>query len=58
MATDSILPMYHQPVSNQEKVDQETDLSTFLSQEPNLQDDAFLQELLATQGVSVDHKLV
>ena len=54
-AQTSLLPVYHNTAQDPKKVTEmnmDVDLSTWMAQEPALQDEAFLQELLSGQGVS------
>ena len=58
MATQtSLLPVYHEPPQDPSKTSSElnmdVDLSSWMTQQPNLQDEAFLQELLSGQGVRI-----
>lgn len=58
MATQtSLLPVYHEPQDPASKssseLNMDVDLSSWMTQQPNLQDEAFLQELLSGQGVGI-----
>ena len=58
MATQtSLLPVYHEPAQDPSKTSSELnmdmELSSWMTQQPNLQDEAFLQELLSGQGVRI-----
>ena len=53
-AQTSLLPVYHKTQDLTNPTDLSMDLSTWMTQEHSLQDEAFLQELLSGQGVSLD----
>lgn len=58
MATQtSLLPVYHEPgdpsKTSGSDLNMDVDLSSWMTQQPSLQDEAFLQELLSGQGVRV-----
>ena len=52
-AQTSLLPVYHQPQdpNKASELNMDVDLSRWITQQPTLQDEAFLQELLSGQGV-------
>ena len=56
MATQtSLLPVYHEDpsIKSSSDLNMDVDLSSWMTQQPNPQDEAFLQELLSGQGVRI-----